>query len=221
MCTVWSKKLSPYEAFTRIKKERTMGLQNKNEDFEWIKKYKRCHQESLNKLIKKYYRYSYKSFIYHGLPQKDAEDCTQDIWIRLARTLKHFNFNSSFKTFLDITIRHRVFDFIKSQYHKINIISLYIKLFGEGSELQLIDILTSYPFDDPETDHNYQTLVQVLEACIAKIKNRLEKKLVALWLDGYKRKDMADILGIPIGTVHGSLERGKLKIRNCVRENYC
>ena len=198
-----------------------MDLKDRNEDFEWIKKYKRCHQEPLNKLINKYYRYSYKSFVYRGLPQKDAEDCTQDIWIRLVRTLKQFNFESSFKTFLDRAIKFRSFDFYRSLKKRFDLISLYIRLFNDDSELELIDTIPSGEFDGPEQNHNYQKLVRILEKCIEKITKQPQKELVALWLDGHTRKQMAEILELPLGTVHGGLERGKVQLRNCVKKNYC
>jgi RNA polymerase sigma factor (sigma-70 family) len=198
-----------------------MNSQHNDHDIEWIMEYKQCHQDALTRLIKKYYIYIYKSFIYRGIPRIDAEDCTQDICLRLVRSLKNFEFRSTFKTFLDRAINNRWIDFISSRSRNVVLISLYFKLLGEDSEIELIDILRNGESDDPEQNYKYQLLIRTLKKCLEQIKHPRQKKLVALWLDGHKRKYMADLLCIPIGSVHGDLERGKTRLRNCIKKNYC
>jgi len=72
----------------------------------------------------------------------------------------------------------------------------------------------------PDQDTLYKELKIVIKTCLSQIKNRIMQQLVNCWLNGLKRKDMANLLDVSIGYVNGCLERGKSKFRNCIRENY-
>lgn len=198
-----------------------MQQHDHQQDAAWIREYQQGDLSALNALITKHYQNIYKSFIYRGIPRTDAEDCTQDVCLRLITALQKFKFESSFRTFLHHAIRNRTFDYYRQHPKTIDSLFTPIRIFDEETELQLLEIIASNEFDDPAQNADYQRLCVILAACIQKIKNHIQQKLVALWLDGYKRKQMAQLLAITIGNVNGNLERGKTHLRQCVKKNFC
>jgi len=65
-----------------------------------IKKFQKGDKQVFNKLIPIYQNYIYRIALKYLRSREDAEDLTQEIFIKLYNNLKSFKFKSNFKTYL-------------------------------------------------------------------------------------------------------------------------
>ena len=174
---------------------------NDQDDFDLIRNYQRGEEQAFSDLFLKYYPLVYKIFIMKGIPQAEAEDSTTEIFIKLIEALKTYRFEKPFQHYLRRVVRNRLFDFYRAK--KITWLPLELE-----PSLSLKSIAG--------TDFDLQ---EIIDHCLQQIKSLIRRTIIFSWLEGYKRKQIAELLKLPIGTVHSNLERGKSQFRNCVQEN--
>jgi RNA polymerase sigma-70 factor (ECF subfamily) len=176
--------------------------------------------EALEQLIKKYYQYIFKILRHKGVSEPDAEDYTQNICLRLIESLDSFRFDCAFKTYLDRTINHQVTDHYRKKSRKMSESLFTLVLAERDKEASLIDQISDPNAEQPDQALDYDNLRSIVQLCLGMITNELTLNLVCLWLKGMKRRQMAELLNLKIGTVHGTLERGKAQLRGCVKQRY-
>ncbi|MCU0645179.1 MAG: sigma-70 family RNA polymerase sigma factor [bacterium] len=171
------------------------------DDFDLIRNYQRGVEQAFTDLFLKYYPLVYKIFIMKGIPQAEAEDLTTEIFIKLIEALKTYRFEKPFQHYLKRVVRNRIFDYYRQK-----------KL-----EWLPLDLQQRIPIPINEADQF--DLEQIIDHCLQKIKSLIRRAIILSWLEGYKRRQIAELLNLPIGSVHSNLERGKSQFRNCIQEN--
>lgn len=197
-----------------------MQSHNAEKDDALIRAHLNGDPEALNQLIKRYYQYIFKILRHKGVSEPDAEDYTQNICLRLIESLDSFRFDCAFKTYLDRTINHQVIDHYRKKSRKMQDSLFTLVLAESGSEASLIDQISDPSAELPDQALDYGNLRRIVQLCLGLITNELTLNLVCLWLKGMKRRQMAELLNLKIGTVHGTLERGKAQLRECVKQRY-
>jgi RNA polymerase sigma factor (sigma-70 family) len=170
-------------------------------DFELIRRYQKGDEQAFSALFLKYYPMVYKIFLMKQIPQKDAEDFTSEVFIKMIDALKKYRFESPFSHYLRRVVRNRIFDFYRAKKVKC-------------LPLDLPQVLKLRLTQNQESD-----LDEIIEHCLKLIKSELRRAIIIAWLENYRREQIAKLLHIPIGTVHSNLERGKIQFRTCIREN--
>ena len=80
-----------------------------------IANYLKGDQESLEILVRQYLKVIY-SFVFRYVGNaEDAEDITQEVFVRVWRNLKRFNQEQSFKTWLFAIAKNAALDFLKKK----------------------------------------------------------------------------------------------------------
>ena len=69
-------------------------------DHELIRKFQNGSQSAFNELVTKHLDGVYGFFLKYTKNPMEAEDLSQDVFIKLYKSLKHFRFESEFKTYL-------------------------------------------------------------------------------------------------------------------------
>jgi RNA polymerase sigma-70 factor (ECF subfamily) len=170
-----------------------------DEDFQRIRQYQKGDHEAFATLFHKYYPMVYRIFRIKGLTEADADDMTEEIFIKLIRALKTYQFKKPFDNYLRRVVRNKMIDFYR---RKRNYAFIECELIPDRAESQV----------------DYEELRDIISHCLRKIINLTRRSILVLWIDGYKRSQMADLLNIPIGTVHSNLERGKVVLRKCIED---
>ncbi len=175
-----------------------------------IQQYQQGEEGAFGTLFQRYHAYVYKVLIRKGVPGADAEDFTQDLFLKLTTALRHFAGRSTFKTYLDRSITHKLIDFYRQQHAS-----------GLRRPTELLDLLELAP-PAPSVSRSFsQTpasgdLEQSLHNCLAKLRSVARRAVLALWLDGFKLRQIAEILALPQGTVTSHLARGRVQLRQCL-----
>ncbi len=138
----------------------------------------------------------YKNNIYNFIlkyisSKEDSEDLTQEIFVKVFFKIASFNSTkASFKTWLFTITKNSIYNKIKERK------------------------MTSLTYEVEDT----HILINENDDIVQKGLNKLDKKykiiLLMYCMEGFKYKEIADILKIPINTVKTRIKRGKLLLKN-------
>jgi RNA polymerase sigma-70 factor (ECF subfamily) len=170
-----------------------------NTDFLLIERYQQGDRSAFTVLFQKYYPIVYRLIVLKGIPATEAEDLTSEIFIKLISSLKKYRFIKPFDHFLHRVVRNRIFDY----FRKVRVDS---RLFSIQESIESSGMVELFELEE------------IIENCLRKIKSITRRAIILLWMEGYKRHQIAEMLRLPIGSVHSSLERGRTDFRKCIED---
>jgi len=161
-------------------------------DQELISKYLAGDEESLEILIKKYLKPIYNFTYRYAGNSQEAEDITQETFLKAWKNLKKFNPQKSFKTWIFSIAKNSAIDFLR----KKKTVSL--------SDEEMEKIPDSVPFA-PEL-----SLATILE----KIPPDYRMTLFLRYNDHFTFREIAESLGEPLNTIKSRHRRGLAMLKN-------
>lgn len=191
---------------------------NATDDDKLVQQYQQGNRNAFDILFQRYYQYVYKVFLWKGLPSQDAEDFTQDLFLKLATALLNFAGKSSFKTYLDRAITNKLIDFYRQRQERaFRLNQEWLDLLESDSEpASWHEKMQVHVF---EATTQAAAIREVLTQCLEKERRTTCRAVLALWLDGFKLRQIASILSLPLGTVNSNLTRGRARLRRCLEKN--
>jgi len=195
-------------------------ISSSQEDQKLIQKYRLGDVKAFNCLYEKYKQKIVKVLVFKGLPREDALDVCQDIFLNLIDTLKKTVIKESFNAFLNQIIRNKVVDFYRKKKYNL----LYI-LFIDALEPEQVDNNNFKYFLQGLSDNHLELekkieLEDAIDYCLKRENNERWKLLLTLWLDGLKREQIAELSGVPFGSVCSGISRARPPFLECLVENY-
>jgi len=131
--------------------------------------------------------------------QQDAEEATQDVFVKIFRSLKNFRFDSSFSTWLyRITMNTAINIYRKRKNHGLSFTN-----YDEPSDIQL-----AAPDISKDQRDRADAAARVAEL-LKNINPEHRACIVLREIEGLDYKEMADVLGIPLNTVRSRLKRAR------------
>jgi|SRR3989344_1009071 len=180
-------------------------------DEELIKSYLEGNEKSLEELISRYLRVIF-NFAYkyaNGVP--DAEDITQEVFIKVWKNIKKFDVEASFRTWLFSIAKNTAIDWARKK--KPLLFSEFDRDVGNilddllVDKLPLPDEITERKFAFEEINYAYGK-VSVDEARIIRSHDG----------DGFTFREIAQELGKPLHTVKSIHRRALVKLRKILGE---
>jgi len=164
-------------------------------------------QKSLEFLIGRYLRPVY-SFVYRyvGRPQ-EAEDITQEVFVRAWRSLKKFDQSKSFKTWVFTIAKNASLDFLKKK-KTVLFSELENRESGTRFEEKLADSSPLPPELLEERDK-----VQELNAALSKLALSDRLLLFLRYNDHFTFREAAEALGEPLNTVKSRHRRAIFRLK--------
>jgi RNA polymerase sigma-70 factor (ECF subfamily) len=163
--------------------------------------------------------YKDKIFVYVSrmLPDTaEAEDITQDTFVRAYQSLGGFRGASSFQTWLYRIASNLVIDSVRRHRRRHEgIISLDAPVDTDEGELtrELADMRRG-----PEDQATGAAVQKEVRAAIAKISPKLRAVLVMYDIQGMSYQEIAQILGCPLGTVKSRLFNARMQLKELLEE---
>ena len=140
----------------------------------------------------------------------DADDCTQEVFIKVARSLKGFKFKSSFKTWL-----YRV----AANTCKTRLNSLEYRLRQRKTRLDMTDEENKTApeiADDkqsPEDAIRNKEIGRLIQAAVNKLPAEQKMIVVLRDMEGRTYEEIMAIMGCKMGTVKSKLSRARHQLR--------
>lgn len=135
---------------------------------------------------------------------QEAEDLTQDIFIKLVESKKYDPARGSLRTFLTVLTRSRSLDRLRSRQTAQR----------SQQELQSNYRISPKANVDPPTQKVLENeLSETVKAALSQLTAAQKQALQLAYYDGYSQSDIASRLNIPLGTVKARTRRGLLRLR--------
>jgi RNA polymerase sigma-70 factor (ECF subfamily) len=177
-----------------------------------ITNYLSGEEESFNILVGRYLKPIY-SFIYRYIGrQEEAEDITQDVFLRVWRNLKKFDRKKSFKTWIFSIAKNASIDFLRKKK------SIPFSEFeNEKGENTIIEKIAS-PALLPDEIFERKNIVQILTSAMEKLSLNYRLVLFLRYNDHFTFREIAESLDKPINTVTSQHRRALIKLKKILKK---
>ncbi len=191
---------------------------NDLEDLELVRSFQNGSEEAFQKIFLKYRRKVITAFIRQQIPQEDAFDLCQELFIHLYKKLPILKIQTSFRSFLNSVIRNKIIDFYRR-----------IKKFRLLFHISIDDFfIESDKKTNAKNSKNYKKIAEespfeflnAVEHCLNLLGNPRWKAMVSLWLDGCRQEQISELLNMPLGSVSKNLRRCTPLFIQCMKEHY-
>jgi RNA polymerase sigma-70 factor (ECF subfamily) len=144
----------------------------------------------------------------------EADDCAQEVFIKMHRSLASFRFESSFKTWLYRVTANACKNKLRSLEHRMGLkrIRLDMPSDEDQKQIEIGDNTRS-----PDADFRSKEIRRMIQAAVNKLP--VEQKLVVVLRDMEDRtyEEIAEITGFKLGTIKSKLSRARLRLRESLK----
>lgn len=182
-------------------------------DQEIIEKYLEGETDALDLLVDRYMSIIYR-FIYRQMGNADdANDITQDVFVKAWKNLKKYNPNQNFKTWIMTIARNSSIDYLRKR-KSIN----FSKLNNDFSDEEFEDTLVD---SEPLPDEVYERgeAKGVVEE-LMKVLTETQRSAINLRInEDLSFEEIAEVLGRPLNTVKSDFRRGLIAMRKSLESD--
>ena len=175
-----------------------------------IQQAKKGDVTAFNGLVLHYQTLAYNvAYRIMGEPQA-AEDMTQEAFISAYKALNRFR-GGSFKAWLMRIVTNSCYDELRRRKRRPQ---------SSLDELQHENESFAFLRSNDEGPEMYQQrleIVQMIERCLANLPDDQRVTAVLCDVEGYEYQEIADIVGVSLGTVKSRISRARRKLRDCLR----
>ena len=140
----------------------------------------------------------------------DAEDVAQEIFVRVYRGLRSFRGDSAFRTWL-----YRIaVNVTRTRAGRPSLFGWFRR--GEPEEVGGADPLDALPGADAVEDS--VAYREAIDQALGRLSSDLRVAVTLRDIDGLEYREIAEVLGVPIGTVMSRISRGREKLRPILAE---
>src|SRR5579862_1009822 len=170
-------------------------------------------QQAYKRLLKKYYASLY-NLVYRLIRDKDeVEDLTQEAFVKAFQSLKYFDEEFAFSTWLYKIASNNAIDHIRKK--KLETFSIDKPIASDDSD---------YKFELPDTTYQPDKEIirdqrsDMLSKAIASLPEKYRKVIVMRHAEELDYAEIAKILKLPIGTVKAHIFRARELLYKALRE---
>jgi len=176
-------------------------------DKQLITDYLAGDEKSLEVLIKHYLKPIY-SFVYRYVGNsQDAEDITQEVFIKVWRNLKKFDQSKSFKTWIFSIAKNTSIDYLRKKKTVP-----FSNFENEAGENILTETLAN-PLPLPDELFERAGIAQILNTVIQQLSPKYRMVLFLRYNDHFNFREIAEALGEPLNTIKSRHRRALILLK--------
>ncbi len=202
-----------------IKKDTFTSQFEGMDDEEIIEAVHQGNSEALDFLIKKYRNFVRAKARSYFLIGADKEDIVQEGMIGLYKAIRDYKEDklTSFKAFAELCITRQIITAIKTATRQKHIplnsyVSLDKPIYDDESDRTLLDVISGAKVMDPEELIINREEFDNMEDKMAQLLSDLERKVLALYLDGQSYQEISEELNRHVKSIDNALQRVKRKL---------
>jgi len=176
-----------------------------------IKKCVQGNVEAFEELIAKYEKTAYNIALRMLRNQEDASDISQEAFIKVFKSIKTFNFESSFSTWLYRIVTNTCLDFLRKKNN--NVYSLDNPIHTEEGEIHrdIPDIMNA-----PEEVFEKQLTKELVHRSINKLDDNHKTVIILRDIEGFSYEEISQILDCSLGTVKSRINRARNNLKDII-----
>lgn len=176
------------------------------------------NMQALEELVQRYQRSVYLTLQQLAPERNDIADLTQDVLLRMCRSIKTLRNPKTFKYWLNRIITNLFYDELRKTPRKLRTISMDEPLMEEGEG----DHVSKQSRDIPDTSQLPEYLAlgseldQKIREAIANLPEQFRTIIVLRELQGMSYEEIASLTNSNLGTVKSRLARARLKLQEAI-----
>ena len=204
-----------------MNKRKDNGIKSIDKDYDLIKAFMENDKNAFNRLVLKYMDVVF-NLCYRLIGDYDeANDISQETFIKVYNNLHKFKFQSSFSTWLyRITVNTCKNNLSSLRFRMSN---KMIRLDASRSDLKTPDKSSEYIVDLPDNTSNPACIYErkekeeSIQNAIDSLSGNQKILIVLRDIEGKSYEEIAEITGLKIGTVKSKLARARQELRDKLR----
>lgn len=144
--------------------------------------------------------------------KEDAEDVTQETYLRLWRVASELKLESSLKLYILRTARNLALDIIRKNSKRDEIDTVILDADGEFE----IDIADDSPDSRPDASYLRKIETEAVRQSIEELPSAAREIIVLRDIEGLSYTEIAEMLGIAEGTLKSKLFRARERLRQII-----
>jgi RNA polymerase sigma-70 factor (ECF subfamily) len=173
------------------------------EEKELIEKYLKGDEKALESLISKYLKPIYSFIFGYVQNQQDAEDLTQETFLKMWRNLKKFKKEKNFENWLFTIAKNTCFDFLRKERKNLIL---------NAENLEIVADLAHPLLEKMEKE----SLLEKLKKEIEKLPFKMKEVIDLHYNFGLNFREISEILGEPMNTVKSRHKRAISKLKRSI-----
>lgn len=187
-----------------------------SEDSRLVDRAKNGDHAAYAELVEKYSGFVYRTVYYDLKNNEDAEDISQEVFIKAYGALCGFRYDSEFSTWLFRICKNAVYDHVRKQ-SKNKMLSFSDMTYDEDGEKEA-DIPDTNGSYEPEKQALSNETARMVREAIGELSEEHRDVIVLRELDGYSYAEIADMLSLEEGTVKSRLSRARGALKKILIE---
>ena len=187
------------------------GMKQKNEelseDAKLVNEAINGNGDAFGKLIEKYSSFVYRTVFFDIKNKEDAEDISQEVFIKAYKALSGFRSDSEFSTWIYRICKNTVYDHIRKSSRDKSI-PLSEMTSGEEGD-RIYDIPDDSGKYDPEKTYISKETSDAVNDAISSLSEEHRSIIVMRDIEGYSYSEIASVLSLEEGTVKSRLSRAR------------
>lgn len=186
------------------KKKIESGSPSKLEDLAWIDLALDGDQGAYDSLMKKYYPHIHNLIYRMIFKKEDVEDLTQEAFIKAFNSLKNFDRQFAFSTWLYKIATNNSIDYLRKK--KLQTFSIDKEIESDESD---------YKFEIPDSDYIPDNHIigeqrsNIIDKAIESLPEKYKRVIVMRHKEDLEYEEIAKKLSLPLGTVKAHIFRGR------------
>ena len=172
---------------------------------------------AFERLVEKYASFVFRTVSFSVGNPADAEDLTQEIFLKLWRGLPEFGGRSRFLTWLVRIVRNACADYIRKKQRSVKTEPLLSDRNGDGEDEEM-PLYDTDPMRDPQAAAERKEDTLLLRQAMLQLSEEHRTLILLRDLEGYSYEEIAGMLGLALGTVKSRLSRARAELREILSE---
>lgn len=187
-----------------------------SEDAKLVDRAKNGDSAAYATLVEKYSGFVYRTIYYDLRNNEDAEDLSQEVFIKAYGALCGFRYDSEFSTWLFRICKNTVYDHVR-KHGKTKTVSFSDMTYDEDGEkeAEFPDLSGKY---EPEKRAISDETSRTVREAIAELSEEHRDVIVLREIDGYSYAEIAEMLSLEEGTVKSRLSRARNALKKILIE---
>jgi len=160
-------------------------------------------QRAWDEIVRLYWRKIFNVAYKFVGRQDEAEDLTQDIFLKLFKSLKTFDRRANFSTWLISVSRNLCIDHYRSVRREHEVVT---------HDVDVVSLARPSALDSPQVALERRDRVALLRAALDKLAPSLRTAVMLRDIQELSYQEIAEKLGVPEGTVKSRINRGRTEL---------
>ena len=167
--------------------------------------------QAFGKLVEKYESFVYRTVFYDLKSHEDAQDVSQEIFIKAYKALSSFRSDSEFSTWLYRICKNTVYDHLRKLSKAKTVPLSELSDVDEGErEFEIADTSDAY---NPEKTAITNETTKIVHAAINSLSEEHRTVIVLRDIEGLSYTQISDIMSLEEGTVKSRLSRARAALK--------